>query len=125
MWPKIKTCDIRSYYMTSCLISSNDFLQRSIFQNNICKVNYEQMILSLVTYILKSVAFSLNCCTEMRWMFISSTAIWVTSSDTSSVASRARSHFNSSKYEWTRIWTTYLECRWNNPERGHQNKKNH
>ena len=27
---------------------------------------------------------------EMRWMFISSTAIWVTSSDTGSVASRAR-----------------------------------
>ena len=29
-------------------------------------------------------------CTEMKWLFISSTAIWVTGSDTISVASRAR-----------------------------------
>ena len=28
----------------------------------------------------------LFCCTEMRWLFISSSAIWVTGSDTSSVA---------------------------------------
>ena len=32
----------------------------------------------------------LFCCTEMRWLFISSSAIWVTSSNTGSVASRAR-----------------------------------
>ena len=31
----------------------------------------------------------LFCCTEMRWLFISSSAIWVTGSDTGSVASRA------------------------------------
>ena len=30
------------------------------------------------------------CCSEMRWMFIISTAIWFTGWDTSSVASRAR-----------------------------------
>ena len=45
------------------------------------------------------------CCTEMRWMFIISTAIWVTGSDTSSVSSR--SELTSSKCEWTRIWTIY------------------
>ena len=45
-------------------------------------------------------------CTEMRWMFISSSAIWVTGSDTDSVASRARSELTRSKCEWTRIWTT-------------------
>jgi hypothetical protein len=47
----------------------------------------------------------LFCCTEMRWLFISSTAIWVTDSDTSSVASRARTKLTSSKFDWTRIWT--------------------
>ena len=51
----------------------------------------------------------------MRWMFISSTAIWVTGSDTGSVGSRARSELTRSKCEWTRIWTC-LECRWNNPK---------
>ena len=50
----------------------------------------------------------------MRWIFISSTAIWVTGSDTGSVASRARTELTSSKCDWTRIWATYLECRWNN-----------
>ena len=49
----------------------------------------------------------LFCCTEMRWMFISLTAIWVTGSDTGSVASRARSKLTSTKCEWTRIWTIY------------------
>ena len=43
-------------------------------------------------------------CTEMRWLFISSTAIWVTGSDTGSVASRARTELTSSKHDWTRIW---------------------
>ena len=46
----------------------------------------------------------LFCCTEMRWLFISSTAIWVTGSDTGSVASRARTELTSSKCDWTRIW---------------------
>ena len=32
-----------------------------------------------------------ECSSEMRWMFISSTALWVTSADTNSVASRPRS----------------------------------
>ena len=40
----------------------------------------------------------------MWWLFISSTAIWVTSSDTSSVASRAGTKLTSSKCDWTRIW---------------------
>ena len=47
----------------------------------------------------------LFCFTEMRWLFISSSAIWVTSSDTSSVASRDGSQLTRSKCEWTRIWT--------------------
>jgi hypothetical protein len=42
-------------------------------------------------------------CTEMRWLFISSRAIWVTGSDTGSVASRARSELTRWKCEWTRI----------------------
>ena len=61
----------------------------------------------------KECSFKTNlfCCTEMRLMSISSNAIWVTGS----VASRARSKLTRSKCEWTRIWTTYLENRWNNP----------
>ena len=47
----------------------------------------------------------LFCCTEMRWLFISSTAVWVTGSDTGSVASRAKTKLTSSKCDWTRIWT--------------------
>ena len=47
----------------------------------------------------------LFCCTEKKWMFISSTAIWFTSSDTGSVAFRARGQLDRSKCEWTRIWT--------------------
>ena len=46
----------------------------------------------------------LFCCTEMRWLFICSTAIWVAGSDTSTVASRARTDLTSSKCGWTRIW---------------------
>ena len=67
-------------------------------------------------YMKKNVAFytHLFCCTEMRWLFISSTAIWVTRSDTSSVSSRTRTELTSSKCDSTRIWA-YLECRWNNP----------
>ena len=37
----------------------------------------------------------LFCCTKMRWLFISSTAIWVTDSDTGSVDSRARTKLTS------------------------------
>ena len=40
----------------------------------------------------------------MRWLFISSTAIWVTGSDTRSVASRARTELTCSKCDYTRIW---------------------
>ena len=43
----------------------------------------------------------------MRWLFISSTAVWVTGSDTGSVASRARTELTSSKCDWTRSWTIY------------------
>ena len=46
----------------------------------------------------------LFCCTEIKWLFINSTAIWVTGSDTSSVAFRARSQLTRSKCKWTRIW---------------------
>ena len=53
-------------------------------------------------YIKKNVAFTLISFavrTEMRWMFIRLTVIWVTRSDTSSVASRARSQLTKSKCE--------------------------
>ena len=52
-----------------------------------------------------SVCTPLFWCTEMRWLFISSIAIWVTDSDTGSVASKARSQLTKPKWEWTRIWT--------------------
>ena len=42
----------------------------------------------------------LFCCTEMTWMFIISTTIWVNGWDTSSVASRARSELTSSQCSW-------------------------
>ena len=47
----------------------------------------------------------LFCCTEMRWLFISSSAIWVTGSNIGSVSSRATKELTRSKWEWTRIWT--------------------
>ena len=43
-------------------------------------------------------------CTEMRWLFTCSIAIWVTRSDTRSVASRARTELTCSKCDCTRIW---------------------
>jgi hypothetical protein len=43
-------------------------------------------------------------CTEIRWLFIGSTAIWVNGLDTGSAASRARTKLTSSKCDWTRIW---------------------
>jgi hypothetical protein len=58
----------------------------------------------------KNVAFTLI--SEMRWLFISSTAIWVTGSDTGSVASRSRTDYvvqNVIELEFE------LECRWKNP----------
>ena len=48
----------------------------------------------------------LFCSTEMTWMFIISTAIWVNGWDTSSVASRARSELTS------------LQCNWNGNQKG-------
>ena len=42
----------------------------------------------------------LFCCTEMTWMFIISTTIWVNGWDTSSVASRARSELTSLQCSW-------------------------
>ena len=42
----------------------------------------------------------LFCCTEMTWMFIISTTIWVNGWDISSVASRARSELTSSQCNW-------------------------
>ena len=47
----------------------------------------------------------LFCCNKMKWLFISSNAIWVTGSDAGSVASRTRSQLTRSTCEWTRIWT--------------------
>ena len=64
---------------------------------------------------------SLFCCTEMRWLFISSTDQQTPPSSpfgphhwTPSVASRAKIQLTRSKCESRRIWTMYLECRWNN-----------
>ena len=53
-------------------------------------------------YLKKNAAFALNSfsCTEMTWMFIISTTIWVNGWDTSSVASRARSELTSLKCNW-------------------------
>ena len=54
-------------------------------------------------FVKKIVAFTLisfAVCTEMRWLFISSTAIWVTGSDTGSVAMACQ--LTKSKCEWTR-----------------------
>ena len=48
--------------------------------------------------------YYLFCCTEMTWMFIISTTIWVNGWDTSSVASRARSELTSSKCNWKGNW---------------------
>ena len=42
----------------------------------------------------------LFCCTEMTWMFIISSTIWVNGWDTSSVASRSRSELTSSQCNW-------------------------
>ena len=56
-------------------------------------------------YMKKNEAFTLISFAVLRWMFISSTAIWVTSSDPCSVASRAIIQLTSSKCEWSRIWT--------------------
>ena len=42
----------------------------------------------------------LFCSTEMTWMFIISTAVWVNSWDTRSVASRPRSELTSSQCSW-------------------------
>ena len=42
----------------------------------------------------------LFCCTEMTWMFIISTTVWVNGWVTSSVASRARSELTSSQRNW-------------------------
>ena len=46
-------------------------------------------------------------CTEMSWLFISSSTMSVTSSDTGSVASRAKDKLTRSKCNWTRIWSIY------------------
>ena len=54
------------------------------------------------------------CFFEIRWLFISSKDIWVTGSDNSSVASRARRKMTRSKFEWN-YNLNYLECRWNDP----------
>ena len=67
----------------------------------------------------------LFCCTKMRWLFISITAIWVTSSDTGSDASRAgysraRTELTSSKCDWTRIWAI-----WNVDETSHSKCQAH
>ena len=70
------------------MTSSEDFQQHfsiiSKFDRFLCKKEY-------------SFYTQLFCCTELRWMFISSTSIWVTDSDIGSVASKARSQLTRSK----------------------------
>ena len=53
----------------------------------------------MAAQMIESVQVSV-CCTEMTWMFIISTTIWVNGWDTSSVASRARSELTSSQSNW-------------------------
>ena len=48
---------------------------------------------------------SFAVCTKKIWMFISSTAVWVTGSYTGSIASRGKSKLTRTK---SRIWTRYL-----------------
>ena len=57
--------------------------------NNIA-ASFQNVFVAVLHEKERSFYTHLFCCTEMRWLFISSTTIWVPSSDTSSAASRAR-----------------------------------
>ena len=79
-------------------LAQKDFSNISAsFQNLFVVVVKWKGICTFYTYLF--------CCTEMRWLFISLSAIWATDSDTSLVACRARTELTRSKCEWTRIWT--------------------
>ena len=58
---------------------------------NIISASFQKNLLWFLHEKECSVYTNLFCISEMRWMFISSTALWVTSADTNSVASRLRS----------------------------------
>ena len=77
---------------------------RWLVQKDFNNISASFQNLFVVFFTWKSFYTHLFCSTEMRWLFISSTAIWVTGSDTGSVASRARTELTSSKCDWTRIW---------------------
>ena len=82
-----------------CSSFANDYIPQKDF--NIILASFQNLLVVVFTW--KRITFTLTSfavCIEMRWMFVSSTTIWVTGS-----------------VEWTRIWTRYLECRWNNPIR--------
>ena len=95
-----------------CLSFANDFFRR-------ISTSFHHHFKICVQWLLHKKECSsykyLFCCTEMRWLFISSSAKWDTGSDAGSVASRTRSKLTRSKCEWTIFWTTYLACSWNDP----------
>ena len=88
------------FHSSFALTDSEGFLISTTFQHH-----FKMCLLWFLHEKECSFYTHLFCCTEIRWLFISSTAIWVTGSDTGSVACRARSKLTSSKCEWTRIWT--------------------
>ena len=71
--------------------SANKYL----VQNNFNKISASFRNLFVVVLHEKECSFysHIFCCTEMRWLFISSTAVWVTGS----IASRAKTQLTSSK----------------------------
>ena len=85
-----------------CSSFENDYFRRI---SALFKHHFKICLLWLLHEKECSCYFYLSCCTEMRWLFISSSAIWVTESDAGVVASRARSELTRSKCRWTRIWT--------------------
>ena len=84
-----------------CSSFANKWLVQKDF--SIISTSFQTLFVVIVTW--KRISFYpyLFCCTEMRWFFISSSAIWVTGSDISSVASRARSELTRSKCEKTQF----------------------
>ena len=66
-----------------------------------------QHYFNIISNLFCCVAYTLSLLLLLKWVLISSTAIWFTGWDTGSFASRARTKLTS-ECEWTRIWTTYV-----------------
>ena len=73
------------------------------FENSFCRTHLSN---AETWYLLKiSTLYTANVFHLSLLHIIFETAIWVTSSDTGSVASRANTELKSSKCDWTSIWT--------------------